>query len=171
MLAEFIVVFLEYKVLVPVQRCESLLLLTVQMATNSYRLGRHMDEVFSTWHDLLQMLSVQQGQFLPMLIDAIVVHITSPSLMDVIIDLYREAIAMWFIQICTVQQWASKTKKLNLDESTILSSCLQNSNYWALQLATAMVDAPGHSSRYMIIGRLGTTRSLDRAVFEGSHSL
>lgn len=114
------------------------------MATNSYRLGRHMVEVFSTWDDLLQVLSVQQEQFLPMLIDAMIVHITSPSLMDVIIDPYREAIAMWLIHICTAQQWASTTKKVNLDDSTILSSCLQNPNHWTLQLATATVDAPGH---------------------------
>lgn len=114
------------------------------MATNSDRLSRHMDEVFSTWDDLLQMLSLQQERFLPMLIDAMIVHITSPSLIDVIINPYREAIAMWLIHICTAQQWASTTKKVKLDDNTILSSCLQNPNHWTLQLATAIVDAPGH---------------------------
>lgn len=115
------------------------------MATNSYRLGRHMDEVFSTWDGLLQMLSVQQEQFLTTLIDAMIVHITSPSLMDVIIDPYREAIAMWLIHICTAQQWASTAKKVKLNDNPILSTCLQNPNHWTLQLATAIVDAPGHS--------------------------
>lgn len=136
----------------PAQRCESLLLFIVQMATNSYRLGRHMDEVFSIWDELLQVLSVQQEQFLPMLIDAMIVHITSPSQMDVIIDPYREAIAMWLIHICTTQKWASTAKMVNLDDSTILSSCLQNPNHWTLQLATAIVDAPGHRLAKEIYG-------------------
>lgn len=115
------------------------------MAANSYRLGRHMDEVFSTWDNLLQMLSVHQEQFLTTLIDAMIVHITSPSLMDVKIDPYREAIAMWLIHICTAQQWASTAKKVKLSDNPILSSCLQNPNHWTLQLATAIVEAPGHS--------------------------
>lgn len=122
------------------------------MATNSYRLGRHMDEVFSTWYDLLQMLSVQQEQFLTMLIDAMIVHITSPSLMDVSIDPYREAIAMWLIHICTAQQWAPTAKKVNLIDNPILSSCLQNPNHWTLQLAMAIVDAPGHSLAKELFG-------------------
>lgn len=104
-----------------------------------------MDEVFSIWNDLLQLLSVHQEHFLTMLIDAMIVHVTSPSLMDVKIDPYREAIAMWLIHICTAQKWAFTAKKVKLNDDLILTSCLQNPNHWTLQLAKAIVEAPGHS--------------------------
>ncbi len=124
----------------------------IQGATNKDRLGRHMDEVFPIWDGLLKKLAPQLENFLPMLTDEMVIHIISPSLMDVVIDPYREAVTMWLVHIYTTKDWAPTIKRIKSECGSILLSCLQNPNHWTLQLAIAIVDAPGHSVAKEIYG-------------------
>lgn len=115
-----------------------------------------MDEVFAVWDILLKMLSLQQEQLLTLLIDEMAIHITSPSLMDVTIDTYREVITMWLLHIYTSENWAATVKHSKLDDNSIFPTCLQNPNHWTLKLASAIFDAPGRKIAKDVYGeRIG----------------
>lgn len=102
-----------------------------------------MDEVFSSWDSLLKLFATRQELFLALLADEMVIRITSPSVMDIKIDTYRESIAMWLIHICASQEWISIIKRAKLSYSSILSTCLQNPNHWTALIASSIIDTPG----------------------------
>ena len=111
-----------------------------------------MDEVFSVWDDLLKSLASRQTQFLTIFTDEMVLHIISPSFMDVMIDTYREAVTMWLVHIYTTEEWAATIELVKLDDHSVLSTCLQNPNHWTLELATAIIDSPHHKEAQEIYG-------------------
>ena len=103
-----------------------------------------MDEVFSSWDSLLRKLTSHQPRFLTMLTDEMLVHLISPSMLDITIDNYREAIAMWLEQIYTTKGWASAIKRGKLDENVIMETCLQNPNHWTVRLARKIIESSSH---------------------------
>ncbi len=112
--------------------------------TKKHRLGRHMDEVFPLWESLLKKLTSHQSHFLIMLTDEMLVRLISPSMLDVTIDSFREAIAMWLERICTTKGWVPATKRGKLDDSVIMETCLQNPNHWTVRLAVTMIESSDH---------------------------
>lgn len=103
-----------------------------------------MDEVFPLWESLLKKLTSHQSHFLIMLTDEMLVQLILPSMLDVTIDTFREAITMWLEQIYTTKGWAAATKRGKLDESVVMETCLQNQNHWTVRLAVAVIGSSGH---------------------------
>ncbi len=114
------------------------------MSANKHRLGHQWDEVFPWWDSLLKKLTSHQSYFLTMLIDEMLIHLISPSMLDIAVDAYREAITMWLKQIYTTKGWAAATKRGKLDDNIIMETCLQNPNHWTIRLAVAVTDSSSH---------------------------
>ena len=102
-----------------------------------------MDEVFPLWDSLLKKLTLHQSHFLTMLTDEMLVHLISPSMLDITIDTYREAITVWLERIYTTKGWAAATKRGKMDENVIMQTCLQNQNHWTIRLASAIIASSG----------------------------
>ena len=120
-------------------------------ANNTTRLGSKMDHVFELWDDLLKRLTVHQRNFLLTLTDEMSILIIQRSLLDVRIDEYREAVAMWLEHIYTDKVWKGARLRGKLDVNTIMHTCMMNPNYWTLPLAVAIIEDPmypGAKSRY-----------------------
>ena len=103
-----------------------------------------MNEVFSLWDSLLKKLTSHQSRFLAMLTDEMLVHLISPSMLDTSIDTYREAITMWLEHIYTTRGWWAAIKRMKLNDSIIMETCLQNPSHWTLHLASTIIESSSH---------------------------
>ena len=113
------------------------------------RLGDSMDDTFSLWEPLLKQLTYHQKPFLNLLTQMLINQIISPSLTEPEVDVHREAVHFWLLQIYTSQEWSSARKRGKINADDLLSICLQNPNFWTNPIACAIVNEPGGS-------RLGT---------------
>ena len=143
-IAELVKVLLEYEMLIPGSRTRVLVLYLSCMSANKYRLGHQMDEVFPSWDSLLKKLTLHQSYFLTMLTDEMLICLISPSMLDIAVDAYREAMTMWLEQIYTTRGWATTTKRGKLDDNVVMETCLQNPNHWTVRLAVAVINSSSH---------------------------
>ena len=111
-----------------------------------------MDGVFSLWGGLLKQLTFHQKPFLTILVEALTLQITSPSLTEPTIDASREAVTFWLLEIYVSTEWSAARKRGKLIVDTLLSICLQNPNPWTSPLASAIANEPGHRRLKEIYG-------------------
>ena len=111
----------------------------------SHRLGSEMCDVFLLWDELLRRLVFHQNTFLILLTDEMSLAIVQPSLVDVTVDEYREAMVMWLQHIFTDKAWDRARRRSLVVVDTILITFITNPNYWMLKLATIIIDDPHYT--------------------------
>ena len=112
-----------------------------QSMSDTCSLSFQMGEIIQLWDNLLKKLSSHQVHFLPMLTDEMVIHLTSPSNMDIKTDVYRRTIYMWLEHIYATKAWAAVIRRRKLNIKNIILPCLENPNYWTILLASAVTEA------------------------------
>ena len=111
-----------------------------------------MDATFTLWDSLLRKLTFHQSNFLTMLTDEMMIFLISPSMLDITLDTYREAVAMWLERIYTTKGWVAAIKRAKLDDNVLMETCLQNQNQWTVRLAVTLVRSSGHKMAKEIYG-------------------
>ena len=108
------------------------------------RLGNKLCSVFPLWDGLLRRMAFHQSEFLTMLTAEMMILLISPSKLDIALDSYREALAMWLEWIYTNKGWVAAMKRGKLDDKVIMETCLRSPSHWTVRLAVALIGSSGH---------------------------
>lgn len=120
--------------------------------TDRSRRGKTPDGIFPLWGGLLKQLAFHQGPFLNLLVQGLIAHIISPSLIDPKVDDRRETVTFWLLEIHISQEWSFARKRGKTNADDLLFICLQNPNAWTNRLASALANQPGRRRLNEIYG-------------------
>ena len=96
----------------------------------------------SMWGGLLRKLTFHQRPFLNLLTEKLIAQIISPSLIDPKVDVHRETIHFWLLEIYTSPEWSSARKKGKINAEDLLVICLENPNLWTDSIACPLANQP-----------------------------
>lgn len=106
------------------------------------RLGDAMDGIISMWNGLLKHLTFHQQLFLNLLTQKLITQIISLSLIDPKVDIDRETVHFWLLEIYTSREWTSARKRGKINANDLLTICLENPNLWTDSVASALINQP-----------------------------
>ncbi|KAL9060409.1 MAG: hypothetical protein Q9206_001029 [Seirophora lacunosa] len=113
-----------------------------------------MEGVCIIWDQLLKQLTAQQGQFLRLLTNEMTAQLVAPHHGQSANDAVREGVSMWLEHIYTSSFWHLAAKRSRLEDSAIISTCLQNPNQWTVRLASSITQRSRHEQIRQLFGPL-----------------
>lgn len=142
-LAELVDMFVEEDMLIPDSRRYFYCLAAGNVnGLTVDRLGDDMDGIMSMWGGLLRDLTFHQRPFLNLLTEKLIAQIISPSLIDPTVDVHRETIHFWLLEIYTGPEWSSARRRGKINAKDLLIICLENPNLWTDSIAFALANQP-----------------------------
>lgn len=113
-----------------------------------------MEEACVIWDQLLEQLAAEQRQFLSLLTDKMAAQLIAPQHVQSPNDTFREGISMWLEHIYTSRFWHQAAKRSGLDDTAIISTCLQNPNKWTVRLASSITQRSNREQVQQFFGPL-----------------
>lgn len=101
-----------------------------------------MDVTISLWSSLLKDLTFHRREFLNLLTQKLFAQIILPSRINPKVDVRRESIHFWLLEIYTSREWSSARKRGKINANDLLIICLENPNLWTDSIAFALVNQP-----------------------------
>ncbi|KAL9013941.1 MAG: hypothetical protein Q9173_001378 [Seirophora scorigena] len=108
-----------------------------------------MEGVYMIWDQLLEQLAAHQSQFLRLLTNEMTAQLVAPHHGQPANDAVREGVSMWLEHIYTSSFWHLAAKRSGLEDTAMISTCLQNPNQWThwpsdRAAMTSLPVIPGH---------------------------
>lgn len=103
-----------------------------------HRRDDSMDGIISMWGGLMKQLSFHHKRFLQLLTQKLFAEIIAPSLVEPVLDVRRETVQFWLIEICTSPEWSSTRKRGRIIEMEMMWICIQNPNVWTNAILSAL---------------------------------
>jgi hypothetical protein len=88
-----------------------------------------MQGAFGIWNVLLKSISLHNRTFLPLLVNEMVGVLTVPSMLDVSVDVYREAVYEWLLHFFTFPGWQTSRRRV---ARNAIYGCILAKNHWTL---------------------------------------